>query len=283
MSLAAMGDAACIAVAAITVPDSHARRRIDDDGLDSLARSIEEVGLLQPIMVRPLGNGRYELLAGARRLRAMQALGRAGVPAVPVTNESAAVLSLVENMQRQGLDALELAEALQRLVERGWGREALARLVGRGTSWIGDMLGLNRLPDWIKAEYPQARRVVSRSLLVEIARVRDASAQAELWRQAAGGALTVRQARRMRREALPAVPRALSAVRRCARQLDRIDTASDLAEKDRSALLALRDRIDMLLGAGGGAESGDESGGDARGFPVDRLQTGDGLAAADAR
>lgn len=283
MSLAAMGDAACIAVAAITVPDSHARRRIDDDGLDSLARSIEEVGLLQPIMVRPLGNGRYELLAGARRLRAMQALGRAGVPAVPVTNESAAVLSLVENMQRQGLDALELAEALQRLVERGWGREALARLVGRSTSWIGDMLGLNRLPDWIKAEYPQARRVVSRSLLVEIARVRDASAQAELWRQAAGGALTVRQARRMRREALPAVPLALSAVRRCVRQLDRIDTAPDLAEKDRSALLALRDRIDMLLGAGGGSEGGGKSGDEARGSPVDRLQAGDGLAAADAR
>ncbi|MBK1835930.1 ParB N-terminal domain-containing protein [Azospirillum sp. YIM B02556] len=253
MSLAAMGDAACIAVAAIAVPDSHARRRIDDDGLDSLARSIEEVGLLQPIMVRPLGNGRYELLAG--------------VPAVPVTNESAAVLFLVENMQRQGLDALELAEALQRLVERGWGREALARLVGRGTSWIGDMLGLNRLPDWIKAEYPQARRLVSRSLLVEIARVRDASAQAELWRQA----------RRMRREALPAVPRALSAVRRCARQLDRIDTAADLAEKDRSALLALRDKIDLLLGAGGGG--GDE----ARGFPDGRLQARGVVAAADAR
>ncbi|WP_375731218.1 ParB N-terminal domain-containing protein, partial [Azospirillum sp. B506] len=58
MSLAAMGDAACIAVAAIAVPDSHARRRIDDDGLDSLARSIEDLGLLQPILVRPLGNGR---------------------------------------------------------------------------------------------------------------------------------------------------------------------------------------------------------------------------------
>ncbi|SMH61351.1 ParB/RepB/Spo0J family partition protein [Azospirillum agricola] len=277
MSLAAMGDAACIAVAAIAVPDSHARRRIDDDGLDSLARSIEEFGLLQPIVVRPLGNGRYELLAGARRLRAMQALGWAGVQAVPVTNEGAAVLSLVENMQRQGLDALELAEALQRLVGLGWGREALARLVGRSTSWIGDMLGLNRLPDWIKAEYPQARRLVSRSLLVEIARVRDAAAQAELWRQAAGGALTVRQARRMRREALPAVPRALSAVRRCARQLDRIDTAADLAEKDRSALLALRDKIDLLLGAGGGG--GDE----ARGFPDGRLQARGVVAAADAR
>ncbi|MFP5515087.1 MAG: ParB/RepB/Spo0J family partition protein [Alphaproteobacteria bacterium] len=250
MSLAAMGDAACIAVAAITVPDSHARRRFDADGVDALARSIEQVGLLQPVAVRPLGNGRYELLAGARRLRAVQALGRAGVPAVLVSDESAAVLSLVENTQREGLDALELAEALQRLVERSWGREALAQLVGRSTSWVGDLLSLNRLPDWIKAEYPQVRRVVSRSLLVEIARARDAEAQAALWREAKGGALTVRLARRMRREAQPALPRALSAVRRCARQLDRIDAAPDLAEKDRSALLALRDRIDALLGGG---------------------------------
>lgn len=252
MSHAAMGDAACIAIASIIVPDSHARRRFDADGVDSLARSIEEVGLLQPIVVRPLGNGRYELLAGARRLRAVQALGRAGVPAMAVSNESAAVLSLVENTQREGLDALELAEALQRLVERGWGREALAQLVGRSTSWVGDLLGLNRLPDWIKAEYPQVRRVVSRSLLVEIARVRDVEVQAALWREARAGALTVRQARRMRREGLPALPRALSAVRRCARQLERIDATPDLAEKDRSALLALRDRIDALLGAGDG-------------------------------
>lgn len=123
--------------------------------------------------------------------------------------------------------------------------------------------------------------MVSRSLLVEIARVRDAAAQAELWRQAAGGALTVRQARRMRREALPAVPRALSAVRRCVRQLDRIDTAPDLAEKDRSALLALRDRIDLLLGAGGGNGAG--SADEAHGFPVAPLQAGGGVPVADAR
>jgi ParB family chromosome partitioning protein len=77
-----------------------------------------------------------------------------------------------------------------------------------------------------------------------------------LWREAKGGALTVRQARRMRREALPALPRALSAVRRCSRQLERIDVAPDLAEEDRSALLALRDRIDVLLtaGVGGGPD-----------------------------
>ena len=78
----AAGDAALIAVASVAVPDSHARRRIDADELDSLARSIAEHGLLQPIVVRPLGGGRHELLAGARRLRAVQALGQPGIAAV---------------------------------------------------------------------------------------------------------------------------------------------------------------------------------------------------------
>jgi ParB family chromosome partitioning protein len=255
MSLAAMGDVACIAVASVIVSESHTRRRFDAESLDSLARSIEQVGLLQPILVRPLGGGRHELLAGARRLRAVQALGLPGVPALMASNETAAVLSLVENTQREELDALELAEALQRLVERSWGREALARLVDRSLTWVGDVLSLNRLPDWIKAEYPEVRRVVSRSVLVEIARVRDPEAQATVWREARGGALTVRQVRRMRRDASPVLPRALSAVRRCTRQLDRLEAVQELADKDRAALLALRQRIDALLDPGQGMET----------------------------
>jgi len=247
MSQTVMGDVASIAVASISVPDSHARRRIDAAGLDALARSIDQHGLLQPIVVRPLGGGRHELLAGARRLRAVQALGQPGIAAVLTSGETAAVLSLVENTQRESLDALELAEALRRLVERGWGREALARLVGRSLTWVGDVLGLNALPDAIKAEYPAVRRVVSRSLLVEIARLRDPAAQWALWQEAKGGALTVRAARRKRREALPVLPRALSAVRRCVRQLDRLEIVPELAAKDRAALLALHERIERLL------------------------------------
>jgi ParB family chromosome partitioning protein len=247
MTTAAVGDVALIAVAAITVPATHARRRIDAAGVAALAHSIEQHGLLQPIVVRPLGGGRHELLAGARRLHAVRALGQPGIPALLLASDTAAVLSLVENTQRESLDALELAEALQRLVERKWDREALARMVNRSRTWVGDVLSLNTLPDAIKAEYPEVRGVVSRSLLVEIARVRDAEAQMALWDEAKGGALTVRVARQKRRDAAPVLPRALSAVRRCVKQLDRLDEVPALKAKDRTTLLALRDRIDALL------------------------------------
>lgn len=247
MSIAAAGDAALIAVAAITVPATHPRRRMDRDGLDALARSIAAHGLLQPVVVRPLGGGRYALLAGARRLQAMKDLGEPGISALVAGSGSAEVLALAENTQRESLDALELAEALQRLAAQGWDRPALARLAGRSPTWVGDVLCLNRLPDAIKAEYPVVRRAVSRSLLVEVARTADPAAQWALWEAAKGGALSVRAARRRRLEAAPALPRALSAVRRCTRQLDRLDGLPALAARERGALLALRERIDALL------------------------------------
>ncbi len=262
MMTATVDDVALIAVASITVPESHARRRFEAGGLDSLARSIDQHGLLQPIVVRPLGGGQHELLAGARRLHAVRALGQPGIPARLLSSDTAAVVSLVENTQREGLDALELAEALQRLVERRWDREALARLVGRSRSWVGDVLSLNTLPEAIKAEYPAVRRAVSRSVLVEIARARDPEARMALWREARSGGLTVRAARQKRRATLPVLPRALSAVRRCVKQLDRLQDAPELKAKDRTALLALRDRIDALLGTAGpplpSPEEGDE-------------------------
>ncbi|WP_431858135.1 ParB/RepB/Spo0J family partition protein [Azospirillum sp.] len=247
------GDVASIAVAAIAVPATHARRRMDGEGLDSLARSIAEHGLLQPVVVRPLGGGRYELLAGARRLRAMRDLGEMAIPALVRQSEPAEVLSLIENTQREGLDALELAEALQRLAAKGWDRLALGRLVNRSLTWVGDVLSLNGLPDAIKADYPEVRRVVPRSLLVEIARVRDPETQMALWAEARGGALTVRAARTKRLAARPALPRALSAVRRCVKQLDRLDGVPELKARDRGALLALRERIDALLSGERGA------------------------------
>ena len=250
MTTAAAGDVALIAVAAITVPATHARRRMDREVLDALARTIAEHGLLQPVVVRPLGGGHYELLAGARRLQAMRDLGEPAIPARVMQREPAEVLSLVENTQREDLDALELAEALHRLAAKGWDRLALARLVNRSVTWVGDVLSLNGLPESIKAEYPEVRRIVARSLLVEIARAKEPEAQAALWAEAKGGALTVRAARRKRLAARPALPRALSAVRRCVRQFDRLEDGPVLTPKDRGALLALRERIDALLAGG---------------------------------
>lgn len=221
------------------------RRRIDREGLDALALSIEQHGLLQPILVRQTGHNRYELLAGERRLLAHKDLGCPGIAAVLATG-SPPELSLVENLHRESLDALELAASFAGLTAKGWSREALAQLVGKSRTWVGDVLSLTALPDSIKAEYPEVRRVVSRSLLVEIARVRDPEAQAALWEEAKAGALTVRAARQKRRETAPALPRALTSVRRCTAQLGKLE-AVELEDADREALVALRARIDALL------------------------------------
>lgn len=246
---------------AIPLIDSHAialaadrpRRRLDEEELDALAHSIERHGLLAPILVRDLGRGRYELLAGERRLKAHALLGRRGVPAI-VTQGSALELSLAENTQRARLDALELCDALTRLQADGAGRADLARLIGRSRSVVGDLLSLAALPDTVKTEYPAVRRAVPRSLLVEIVRARDPALQAALWEEAKAGTLTVRAARQ-RRRAVPAdtpvsLPKALAAVRRCAGQLERLEWQPAILDPgDRDALRRLRGRIDALLGA----------------------------------
>lgn len=243
---APLSDLVMVPVAAIALPDALARRRIDPEGVDALVRSIGEHGLLQPVLVRPLPDGRYELLAGLRRLRAVQAIRQSAIPARLLATGAPAVLSLVENLQREPLDALELAEALKRLEDDGRGRAAIAALVGRSRTWVADALSLNALPDTIKAEYPAVRKAISRSLLVEIARVRNPEAQLALWEEAKAGALTVRAARAKRREAPPLLVRAVATARRCAKQLGRLDAAA-LEDADRDALVALRERIDALL------------------------------------
>ena len=253
MTLAA-ADVVFVDVNRIDLHPDRPRRRADPAGIDALALSIEQHGLLQPILVRRTGHHRFELLAGERRLLAHRSLGRAGIAAV-LADGSPKELSLVENLQREPLDALELAEAFARLAENGLGREALAQLIGKSRTWVGDVLSLNALPVSIKAEYPLVRRVVSRSLLVEIARVRDGQAQAALWEEAKGGALTVRAARAKRREAAPPLPRALAAVRRCTKQLGTLE-AVVLEDADREALAALRARIDALLQPSPGATGG---------------------------
>lgn len=257
-------------VARIAVPAGHPRQRLDPATLDALALSIERHGLLQPILVSALGAGRYELLAGARRLEAHRFLGRRTIPAVlaeAAERGRPGELSLVENMQREGLDALELAEALRRLAEEeGYGREDLARLIGRSRTVVGDILSLNGLPERIKAEYPAVRRAVARSVLVEVARTRDPAAQGALWEAAKAGALTVREARRRRLQAAASapvtLPRVLAAARRCVRQFERLDMvvvdapdAAPLSPADRETLLSLRLRIDALLADPGPASS----------------------------
>jgi ParB family transcriptional regulator, chromosome partitioning protein len=126
------------------------RTKIDLESLSALASSIEANGVVQPLLVRPLPDGSYELIAGERRWRAAQAAGLAKVPAVVRDQELAERLqvALIENMVREDLNPVDEARACAALVdELGLSREDLARRVGRSRPAVSNLIRLLDLPD----------------------------------------------------------------------------------------------------------------------------------------
>jgi ParB family chromosome partitioning protein len=126
------------------------RARFDTASLDALAGSIGSVGLLQPLIVRPIEDGRYELVAGERRWRAAQKAGIDRVPAVIRTSPEDERLqaALIENMVREDLNPVEEARACAALVDDlGISKEELARRVGRSRAAISNLVRLLDLPD----------------------------------------------------------------------------------------------------------------------------------------
>jgi ParB family transcriptional regulator, chromosome partitioning protein len=132
------------------LPNSHQpRKNFDEAALDELANSIREHGVVQPIVVRPLDDGFFQLIAGERRWRASQRAGLSRVPAVVRDAAENAVLelALIENLQREDLNPMEEAQAYERLiVEFGLTQEEVARRVGKNRATIANMLRLLRLP-----------------------------------------------------------------------------------------------------------------------------------------
>ncbi|HEX5194562.1 MAG TPA: ParB/RepB/Spo0J family partition protein [Solirubrobacteraceae bacterium] len=126
------------------------RRRFDEDALVSLSESIRERGVLQPVLVRPLASGKYELIAGERRWRAASLAGMATMPAIvrPHTDAATLELALIENMAREDLNPIEEARACEALTEElGLSREDVGRRVGRGRVAVSNLLRLLELPD----------------------------------------------------------------------------------------------------------------------------------------
>ena len=139
-----------IAVRAIQPGKYQPRGGMDPVALDTLARSIEQSGLMQPVVVRPLSGsaGRFELLAGERRWRAMDQLGRTEIPAIVqlVDDRQAAELSLIENLQREDLNPMDRAAALRRLADDfGLTHHDLAGRVGLDRATVSNLLRLNDL------------------------------------------------------------------------------------------------------------------------------------------
>lgn len=126
------------------------RTRMDEGSLMELAQSIKSQGLMQPVLVRPLGAGSYEIIAGERRVRAAGLAGLDDVPVLvrDVPDETAAVMSLVENIQREDLNPLEEAQGLQRLIDEfRLTHDQAAQAVGRSRSAASNLMRLLNLAE----------------------------------------------------------------------------------------------------------------------------------------
>lgn len=138
-----------LAVSAIGPNPYQPRRDFDEAQLTELANSIEASGLLQPVVVRPRPDGRYELIAGERRWRAIQRLGWKKVPAVvkDVDDRALLTLALIENLQRDDLSPIDAAFGYQRLMQEfTMPQQEVARLVGKDRSTVSNTLRLLKLP-----------------------------------------------------------------------------------------------------------------------------------------
>jgi ParB family chromosome partitioning protein len=124
------------------------RTKMDAESLAELALSIREQGIMQPILVRPVDGGRFEIVAGERRWRAAQQAGLREIPALVknVPDQSALAVALIENIQREDLNPLEEAKGLQRLIDEfGLTHDSAAKAVGRSRSAVTNLLRLNAL------------------------------------------------------------------------------------------------------------------------------------------
>jgi len=184
------------------------RREFSESELQELQLSLQTSGLLQPIAVRPRGDGRFELIAGERRFRAASRLGWTTIPAVirDVSDEQLLSLALVENLQREDLNPIEEAQGYRQLInEFGLAHQQVAQAVGKDRSTVTNALRLLSLPDEVQ------HLVRDGSLTLGHARallgVPPGISLSELARKVVAQRLSVREVERLVQEAKPTVKR----------------------------------------------------------------------------
>jgi ParB family chromosome partitioning protein len=138
-----------VSIDAIDANPFQPRTIFDQEGLEELASSIREVGVIQPITIRDMGNGRYQLITGERRLKASRIAGLTQIPAyIRTTNDQGMLeMALVENIQREDLNAVDIAISYQRLIEEcNLTQENLSLKVGKKRATVSNYLRLLKLP-----------------------------------------------------------------------------------------------------------------------------------------
>jgi ParB family chromosome partitioning protein len=190
-----------IAIDSIDGNPFQPRTSFDEQSLEELASSIRKLGIVQPLTLRETGGGRYQLIAGERRLRAARLAGLSHVPAYIRTADDQAMLelALVENIQREDLDAIEVAISFQRLIEEcKLTQEQLSDRVGKQRSTVANYLRLLKLPAEIQLG------IKNKNLMMGHARtlvnIEDPKKQINVYYKIVDGELSVRQAEELVRQ-----------------------------------------------------------------------------------
>ena len=245
---AAEGQAAgvqSIAVARIRPNPNQPRKHFDEDSLAELAESIARHGVLQPILVRAVDDG-FEIIAGERRWRAAQKAQVHTIPAlVRADDESSnAEIALIENIQRQDLNAIEEAEGYRALIaNHGHGQDAAAKLVGKSRSHVANLLRLLALPP------PVQQMLVRGDLTMGHARaIANAEEPEVLAKKIVAGGLSVRQAERLAKHVRPGAGSDIG--RASARNNRPVDADLAALERQLGDLLGLKVKVSHV-GAGG--------------------------------
>lgn len=169
------------------------RKNFDEDSIKELAESIKQHGVIQPIIVRSVLKG-YEIIAGERRFRASQYCGNSTIPAVvrSFTDQQVMEIALIENLQREDLNALEVAVAYQSLMDKfNLTQEELSLKVGKSRSHIANFVRLLSLPEEIK-QYV-SRGTISMGHARALAGIKETSVQKELAEETVGSEWSVRE------------------------------------------------------------------------------------------
>ena len=174
------------------------RRDFDDDSLQELANSIRQIGIIQPITLRDMGDGTYTIIAGERRWRASQRVGLTNIPAYirTVDDENMLEMALVENIQREDLTAIEVALAYQNLIE-GYSltQDQLSERVGKNRATIANYLRLLKLPASVQVAL--RNREIDMGHARALLSISDPKAQLKVFSEMKKGRMSVRQIENM--------------------------------------------------------------------------------------
>jgi ParB family chromosome partitioning protein len=237
-----------VPVNAVAPNPKQPRTRFDDGTIAALAASIREVGILQPLVVRRAGDGRYELIAGERRLRAAKAAGLASVPIVLRDSEDSELLreALIENIHREDLNPIEQAEAFKALLgELGLKQEELADRVGVSRSHIANTIRLLALP--LDVQQFLADDKISAGHARAVLSLGDKDAMSSLATRIAAEDLSVRQTEDIVRRFVEA-PKDAAEKRRVAEAITEQSDAN-LAEVEEILSEQLATRVSIQMGA----------------------------------